>query len=567
MTHPSPLCANVWTGEEEHGLSIECLTSVLDEIRNAALEAFDRKPQMMFAVGGGRLGKGLNFKCPVPFGNREAGIHGVLFGKRESGCVRVYAFRQPVTKYHDAGYGGLSESERRALVALIAEARADDKLRGLEPLGWFRAHRTSSWSLSRRDREVFDYFFNEPFHLGMVLRPAQSGPMAAKLFLRGTDGSIQSLESLGQPGDASTAGSSMPLPQPQPPRDVKSHASAAWPLGKARRPMWPALLTLSFALPLGYWWFNRSPAVSSRPAWKPSPAANANALRRHQLEQEAAALWKKWEQESLRERPVENTLPEKFNQEQLNKNDRPPEGAHAPARNHAPAPVRPGSAAIRPAYHTAVVREQPHSDRPPTRSAPAPLAAQAVPAQPAAMSAASSSTPKNVAPQTPAPQAASTEQDSLPPAVPPPAAKAPAAVTNPAAPPVRASVPLSAGRLIWTGRLRKNETVIIDGTHASAGSFIGGLPGTPVRITVWPGELTNNGMVWYTASAERASIVFESPGPQNGWTKTLYMLNPRRASEIAVLEAPSQQNEWRRIVLRNKSKSTSVILVQWTLAP
>jgi phosphatidylserine decarboxylase len=142
----------------------------------------------------------------------------------------------------------------------------------------------------------------------------------------------------------------------------------------------------------------------------------------------------------------------------------------------------------------------------------------------------------------------------------------PAAAKSPVTPSPAATVAPASGRLIWTGHLQKNQTLIIDGASASTGSFTGELPGKPIQLKIWPGDLANDGIVMYTANSQGASAVYEPPGRQNGWNKTLYTLNPRRAAEILLVEPPGPQNGWKRLVLRSKSPKASVILVEWTLA-
>jgi len=143
---------------------------------------------------------------------------------------------------------------------------------------------------------------------------------------------------------------------------------------------------------------------------------------------------------------------------------------------------------------------------------------------------------------------------------------APPSTESPAvSPPAAVSVTPAFGRLIWTGRLQKSGTVIIDGASVSTGSLSGELPGKPVRFSVWPGDLTNDGIVLYTANLQGASRALESAGPQNGWNKTVYMFNPHRASDITVVELPASNNAWKRLVLRSKNPRISVIVVEWAL--
>jgi hypothetical protein len=158
------------------------------------------------------------------------------------------------------------------------------------------------------------------------------------------------------------------------------------------------------------------------------------------------------------------------------------------------------------------------------------------------------------------------EQSLLPsPAIEPPPVSTEAKI--PVIPfPAMTAAPTS-GRLIWTGHLQKNQTVTIDGANASTGSFTGEFPGKPIQLKIWPGDLAEDGIVMYTSNAQGASAVYEPPGPQNGWNKTLYTLNPRRAAEILLVEPPGPQNAWKRLVLRSKSQKASVILVEWTSVP
>lgn len=127
-------------------------------------------------------------------------------------------------------------------------------------------------------------------------------------------------------------------------------------------------------------------------------------------------------------------------------------------------------------------------------------------------------------------QVAATPQQAAPtPAVQaPPPATAPPVVETPRPPAVRTepapqrpqpSVP-AAGLLTWSGKLKKNEAVAIDGTGASTGTLQGSLPGVPVMIEIEPKEIG----------------VAEAPGPGNGW---------------------------RRLVLRSRADRNMVVTIRW----
>ena len=123
----------------------------------------------------------------------------------------------------------------------------------------------------------------------------------------------------------------------------------------------------------------------------------------------------------------------------------------------------------------------------------------------------------------------------------------------------------SSGTLIWTGRLRKNATVILDGKNASFGALVGALPGRPIQFRVYPGDLTDNGILVFTASSQDARRGLDSPGPQNGWNRIMFEFDPRAASGVEVEEAPTPSNGWRRMVLRCTNPKLSVVYVKWSL--
>ncbi len=135
----------------------------------------------------------------------------------------------------------------------------------------------------------------------------------------------------------------------------------------------------------------------------------------------------------------------------------------------------------------------------------------------------------------------------IPAAVPPaPIASAPpsaAIVTPPVQNPVRlvpaARPPVAqpaSGRVIWIGRLQKNQTLIIKGKNSSTGTLIGELPSQPVKFSLSPGDLSSDGIVLYTSNSQYANNVVEPPGAENGWNRTIYTWNPKFANDVSVQE-------------------------------
>ncbi len=62
------------------------------------------------------------------------------------------------------------------------------------------------------------------------------------------------------------------------------------------------------------------------------------------------------------------------------------------------------------------------------------------------------------------------------------------------------------GILYWTGRLRKNQVIVIDGTNASVGQIEGKLPGIPIDV-------------WLPSPAV---VLAERPNPENNWSRVAF---------------------------------------------
>jgi len=133
----------------------------------------------------------------------------------------------------------------------------------------------------------------------------------------------------------------------------------------------------------------------------------------------------------------------------------------------------------------------------------------------------------------------------------------PASATHLSAQPV-------SGRLIWIGRLQKNQTLTIKGKNCSTGTLIGELPNHPIKFSLSPGDLSTDGIVLYTANSQYANNVVEPPGAENGWNKTVYTWNRKFANDVTVQEASSAHNGW-SIVLRGRNPKISVIVIDWAL--
>ncbi|MCC6263618.1 MAG: hypothetical protein IT169_08575 [Bryobacterales bacterium] len=154
---------------------------------------------------------------------------------------------------------------------------------------------------------------------------------------------------------------------------------------------------------------------------------------------------------------------------------------------------------------------------------------------------------------------------SLPSVQQPPLVSAPAPNVNPPAPANPAPARVTAGRILWTGQLKKNQSLQINGKKASLGVLNGALPGIPVRVNALPGELTPQGLVVYTSNPRYKDLrnAVEPPGPTNGWNQTRYVFDPVRANSLVVIGSPSEANQWQGVSIQNGDKTASVIVMNW----
>ncbi len=151
-----------------------------------------------------------------------------------------------------------------------------------------------------------------------------------------------------------------------------------------------------------------------------------------------------------------------------------------------------------------------------------------------------------------------------------PAPKPPAVVTPPAIEPIK-SAPVtrvaSTGRVIWIGNLAKNAAVTIEGRRASAGNVVGQLPGVPVRIGAYPAEFVGGGITVYSTHPKYArGNVLEQPSAQNGWNRTQFRSDARRAAEVVVVEPPGPSGNWSKMVLRAGERPLTAIMIEWERA-
>jgi proteasome lid subunit RPN8/RPN11 len=152
----------------ESPITIEYSLIVIEEIRHAVAEGFQRLSRGGIEVGG------------------------VLYGTREGRTVRVLAMR-PITCEHARGPAFLlSDKDRMSLNQQLSSDAEDPHLEGLIAVGWFLSHTRSEITLSDSDLELYSIFFPAPWQVTLVVRPGRGGAMRAGFFVREADGTVKS---------------------------------------------------------------------------------------------------------------------------------------------------------------------------------------------------------------------------------------------------------------------------------------------------------------------------------------------------------------------------------------
>jgi proteasome lid subunit RPN8/RPN11 len=156
-----------WTVAESP-ITIEYSLIVIEEIRHAVAEGFQRLSRGGIEVGG------------------------ILYGTREGRTVRILAMR-PIACEHARGPAFLlSDKDRMVLNEQLTADAEDPHLEGLMSVGWFLSHTRSEITLSDSDLELYSIFFPAPWQVTLVVRPGRGGSMRAGFFVREADGTAKS---------------------------------------------------------------------------------------------------------------------------------------------------------------------------------------------------------------------------------------------------------------------------------------------------------------------------------------------------------------------------------------
>ncbi len=121
-----------------------------------------------------------------PWGGVEVG--GVLFGTKEPAGVRIHAYRPLETEHKNGPSFELSGREVERLGRLLAEAKEDASLKGLEPVGWYHSVSNQEFCLTEQDVKLHDDFFQEPWQVAVVFKRSKTEPVVVGTFFRQDNG-------------------------------------------------------------------------------------------------------------------------------------------------------------------------------------------------------------------------------------------------------------------------------------------------------------------------------------------------------------------------------------------
>ena len=565
---------------------IEYSGAVLEEIRQIAVEGYH---------------------C-VPHGGVETG--GILFGTHQKNGVRIKAWRPIVCEYAKGPSFLLSEKDEAALAEALKAWRGDAELAGMEPVGWYRAHTRSEILLSDADLAFFNRFFPQPWHIGLIVRPASFAPTRAGFFFREADGGIRTQSSYrefvltvaatAKPAMAQTAHvAAMPEVPPAaavseaPPEAPKAVVDAPVPLPAPPRPEplptlqskpFPQLQTLGarskwyFAIPIAL-------AVAVLGFWLLKPSHQGFKLSATDTGRQLRISW------DGTARPIGQA---KYGSIEIDDH-----GVRTQV-NLTPADLRSGSIFYERLSGDVVVRltvyvpgspliaettrflrpgdtgtpptprldaakkpepqHQPEDRQTPVEPPPPPASVrEIVPFRAPQQAAQQSATDMPAI----APPKIENLPATLPAGLPSVLEPAQAPLSAPAAPARPATVAPASGRIVWTGKLAKNGRLVVERDHASSGAIsVGMLPALAARVNAYPGDLTAGGITLFTADPKYSQPLTEKGGAENGWNTTTFTWDPKRAAGIKVVEQPGPQNGY-KLVLESDMPKVSVVMLEW----
>ncbi len=563
----------------ELGLEFELPVTLIANVIAAAKEGFNRLPRGGLEVGG------------------------VLFGRREGARIRVLAARSVACKHLLGPSFTLTSEEHDELAALLVQARQDPQLAGLIPVGWYHSHTRSGLIYTDADAHLHNRHFSQAWQFGLLLRPEVGKPTQIGLFVRTKESELPLRPALVVHEDSLAAevaaGNGRPEHSPESGPSEPGGSGPKFPWRQRSKVLWAASAALAVLVAVALGW----PALSRADwgaswqrmvnYWRPGQGTEGQRPFQLALAAEGGRLTVSWNPaapgfQSTREVKLEvrdgaegrelpldaaavaqGSLTLERNSDHVTvtlsvaggAGGSPHETAHlvgSPPESSSGPSRRPALLEEKERLETALTVQKAEAN---TLAEQRALLAKLLESRPAREPA----PPKprlEVAEKAPEPAAPQVTLEQRPAAISPapPAGATPGGAAMPALKPATAP---NTGRLIWTGALGPGRVLTISGRQASLGSFTGQLPGVPVRIQVFPAELSSAGLIIYTSNPKHAGAgLAEPPGPANAWTRTLYRYAPERADSLQVLQAPAASNGWLAVTLRANANTTAIV-VDW----
>jgi proteasome lid subunit RPN8/RPN11 len=557
----------VWS-VPDRPLRIEYSEAVLDEIRLIAVEGYHR----------------------VPHGGVETG--GILFGTHEKNAVRIKAWRPIECEYAKGPSFLLSQKDEVVLAQALKSTGGDAELKGLEPVGWYRAHTRSEILLADVDLAFFNRFFPQPWQIGLIVRPASFAPTRAGFFFREANGEIRTAASYREftltplaQGRALVAEpvaevSEAPPQTESPPVPVVEFTPYQSPRRFSVRPRWYVAGLSALALAVAVFWllkpthpslklFARDTDGELMIVWDGAARAIRDAKGGSiDIDDHGVRTQVRLSPADLRSGNLYYARLSGDVAVRLRVDVPGSQPVEETARF-----LRPGLSAAVPPPGVGGAR-QPESPRPadatqaPAGQVPHGPETPAVSARLIVPFRAPNKAPRQMTADMPA--IAPPRIDAVPPALPaglasvlgPASAPPPAPVASVAPPRPAIAAPVASGRIIWTGRLAKSGRLVVERNHASSGAISGALPAIAARVSAYPGDLTADGITLFTADLRYVQPLTETAGAENGWNPTTYTWDPKRAAGIKVLQQPGPQNGY-KLVLESDMPKLSVVLLEW----
>jgi proteasome lid subunit RPN8/RPN11 len=116
-------------------------------------------------------------------------VSGFVFGKKEGGAVQIFAFRPIAAAYPTKPAPQLARDYTDAVEQALSQAGQDQKLRGLEIVGWYRS--LGAIGLIDSDLDIYNQHCPQDWQFSMVFELLADGSTKIGFLYRDPDGSIR----------------------------------------------------------------------------------------------------------------------------------------------------------------------------------------------------------------------------------------------------------------------------------------------------------------------------------------------------------------------------------------